>query len=219
MLASRARHFPRLFERLLDCFSPPSCAACGGPRSHGPTFCLTCGEPAPALPADLDGTPLLVIGRYQPPLSRAILRFKFEGHTELARGLAALLVPRLEVAGVSGACFVPVPLHRARLVERGYNQSALLAQSLARALGARVEPRVLERWRRTDQQARLGRDAREANVHEAFRLRGSRAPAETVLVDDVVTTGATALSCLKALKKAGSRVLAVVALARAEGAG
>jgi ComF family protein len=209
-------------ERLLDALSPPSCAACAGPRSGAPPFCITCGEPAPLEPTALGGVPLLVAGRYQPPLSSAVRRFKFEGRSELALGLSRLLAPRLAPFLAphrpEDACFVPVPLHRARLVERGYNQSALLARCLARAVGGRCETRVLERHRSTDQQARLGRDARLANVADAFGCRAGKAPGVSVLVDDVVTTGATALACLEALKKAGSEVRAVVALARAEGA-
>jgi predicted amidophosphoribosyltransferase len=123
-------------ERLLDAFSPPSCAACGGPRRGPPPFCITCGAPAPLLlPATLGGVPLVVAGRYQAPLSKAVQRFKFEGRSELATDLARLLVPRLRALELGDACFVPVPLHRARLVERGYNQSALLARCLARGVG------------------------------------------------------------------------------------
>jgi ComF family protein len=206
-------------DRCLDAFAPPSCAACGGPRAGPPPFCLTCGEPAPLIPATLGGVPLVAAGRYQPPLSLAVRRLKFDGCSELARGLALLLAPRLAHLGLDRACFVPVPLHRARLVERGYNQSALIARCLARATGGRVSVRTLERHRATDQQARLGRDARRDNVEDAFRVRQGTAPAESVLVDDVVTTGATALACLEALRKAGSEVRAVVALARAEGTG
>jgi ComF family protein len=208
-----------LLERLLDVLAPPSCAACGGPRAGRPPFCVTCGQPAPSECVELAGTPLIVAGVYQPPLSLAIHRFKFEACSELAVGLGGLLVERLRVSALTAACFVPVPLHRARLVERGYNQSALIAKQLARRLGARTDPRALERWRETEQQARLGREARRENVREAFRVRGQRVPRESVLVDDVVTTGATALACVEALREAGSTVLAVVALARAEGSG
>jgi predicted amidophosphoribosyltransferase len=81
---------------------------------------------------------------------------------------------------------------------------------------ARFEPRLLERTRRTEQQARLGREARHDNVADAFVVRRS-SKGRLVLVDDVVTTGATALACVKALKSAGLTPIAVVALARAAG--
>ncbi|HEX5099329.1 MAG TPA: ComF family protein [Polyangiaceae bacterium] len=172
------------------------------------------------MPGSLDGVPLIVAGSYAPPLAPAIRRLKFEGHAELARPLALLLAPRLEVLGISrDSSFVPVPLHPARLAERGYNQAALLASALAAASGGHVVPRALGRSRRTDQQARLGRRERTANVNDAFVARAGLVPQRAVLVDDVVTTGATALACLKTLQLAGAKVLAVVALARADASG
>jgi ComF family protein len=172
------------------------------------------------VPGTLDTVPLIVAGPYAPPLAPAIRRLKFEGHAELARPLARLLEPRLQALGIgTNATFVPVPLHRARLVERGFNQAALLASALARGTGGDFGARVLERSRRTDQQARLGRRERQSNVHDAFIARPAVVPKRIVLVDDVVTTGATALACLKTLELAGAEVLAVVALARADPSG
>lgn len=204
-------------ERALDLFAPPSCAACAGPRAGKPPFCVTCGEPAPVLPWSLDGVPLVVAGAYQSPLAPAIRRFKFEGRSELAPELARLLAARLAVFAPEGAQFVPVPLHRARLVERGYNQSALLAQRLARELGGQARPRALERTRATEQQAQLDRRARGENVRGAFRVRAQPPLRPIVLVDDVVTTGATARACVDALRQVGSEVALVAALARTEG--
>ena len=164
--------------------------------------------------------PLVVAGAYAPPLAPAIRRLKFEGHAELGRELARLLEPRLAALGLgAGASFVPVPLHRSRLVERGFNQAALLASALADSRGGSFAPRALVRSRRTEQQARLGRTERERNVREAFAARPGPVPRCAILVDDVVTTGATALACVRALRQAGSEVLAVAALARTTGAG
>jgi ComF family protein len=172
------------------------------------------------LPGTLDGVPLIVAGTYAAPLAPAIRRLKFEGHAELARPLALLLVPRLAALGIGhDASFVPVPLHPARLAERGFNQAALLASALATASGGHFAPRALGRSRRTDQQARLGRRERGANVDDAFVARPGFVPRRAVLVDDVVTTGATALACLKTLQLAGAKPLAVVALARADASG
>jgi len=200
--------------------APPTCAACGGPRAGPPPFCPTCGAPQPALPCSFDDVPLLAAGTYAPPLAPAIRRFKFEGHPELAPDLARLLAPRLHYAGLGGeASFVPVPLHRTRLVERGYNQAALLARALARSAGGRFVPRALERRNATSQQARLGKQERKANVESAFVAREAGTDRRAILVDDVVTTGATALACLRTLRQAGFEVLAIVALARAEGSG
>jgi ComF family protein len=197
---------------------PRECAACPAPAGASSPFCRDCGEPIGYPEGDLAGVPLLSAGRYAPPLSKAVARVKFEERPDLVASLARLLLPavrRLELA--KGDAFVPVPLHRARLVERGYNQSALLARALASATGTSCVPRLLERTRRTEQQALLGRDARRDNVADAFVVRRSWTRGRLILVDDVVTTGATALACVEALQRADSVPIAVVALARAAG--
>ena len=179
-------------------------------------FCTTCGQPSPVPASSLDGVPVLAAGEYSPPLSSAIRRFKFEKHPELARPLSSLLVPTVRALGVgANDVWVPVPLHRARLIERGFNQAALLARSLSSRTGSAFAPRLLERRRETEQQARLGRAARSDNALGAFALRGPFRGGRVVLVDDVVTTGATARACLLALEEGGIEVLAVVALAQA----
>jgi ComF family protein len=203
---------------LLELVAPARCAGCGA-GSREP-FCESCGaiERAPA--EELDGYPLLTLGRYASPLREAISRFKFGGHPELATAFAALLDAELARLGVEARdVFVPVPLHVKRLAERGYNQSALLARALAKRHHARFAPRLLERTRETEQQARLSRESRSENVAHAFRVRGaSREVAmsgRVILVDDVVTTGATLSACLTALDARGVKVLGVIALARA----
>ena len=197
--------------------APSTCSACGELESER-VFCAACGVPSRSAPRDVDGVPVFTAGRYAPPLSDAIRRFKFEGHPELARPLARLVLPVLEELELEPAdAWVPVPLHRSRLVERGFNQSALLARILAKSTGARFEPRTLERRRETDQQARLGRAERAHNAFGAFVVRRPVAAERVVLVDDVVTTGATARACLAALRQANIAVLAVVALAQAPG--
>jgi ComF family protein len=181
-------------------------------------FCAACGEPITYLEADLGGVSLLCAGRYAPPLSTAIARVKFEERADLVAPLSRLLLPALRALELGpGDVFVPVPLHRARLVERGYNQSALLARALSRATGAAFAPELLVRTRRTEQQARLGREARRHNVARAFVARRAWACGRVILVDDVITTGATALACIEALQSAASAPIAVVALARAAG--
>jgi len=181
-------------------------------------FCAACGRPTPAVVRDIDGVPVLAAGAYEPPLSDAIRRFKFEGHPELAAPLSELLLPHVLLLGIEPSdAWAPVPLHRARLVERGFNQAALIARALASRTGSAYAPRLLERRRETEQQARLGRAERRENAIDAFALKKTPTLGRVILVDDVVTTGATARSCLAALHEGGVEVLAVVALAHASG--
>jgi ComF family protein len=199
---------------MLELLSPSACAACGAPS---PTvFCGSCGWPQAAPARDLEGVPVVSAGSYERPLDVAIRRFKFERHPELARPLSDLLVSSVQGLGVEPSdAWVPVPLHRTRLVERGFNQSALVARCLAKCTRSVFAARVLERPRDTEQQARLGRAARSDNALGAFALRRPPTVRRVVLVDDVVTTGATARACLAALREGGVEVLAVVALAQA----
>lgn len=196
-----------------DCVAPPRCVGCHAVSNR--VFCGECEAEAPVTHFDeIDGVPLVAAGAYAGPLARGIRRFKYERQPALAEPLASLLVERArDMALPSGSVWVPVPLHYVRLVERGYNQSALLAAALASRTGTRVDASALERSRDTPHQAELERAARLANVEEAFVVR-KKACGPVVLVDDVITTGATVRACLRALTREGVKVRAVFTLAR-----
>jgi ComF family protein len=159
--------------------------------------------------------PLLVAGSYAPPLSTAIVRFKYGGRPELSRLLAGLLAPALRNLELThGTVLVPVPLHARRLATRGYNQAALLAQELSDSAGLACLPRLLVRARETERQVGKARIERLTNAQGAFELR-KPGPKRVVLVDDVVTTGSTVRACAQALMAGGVELAAVVALAQA----
>lgn len=117
-----------------------------------------------------------------------------------------------------GALLVSIPLGRARRIERGYDQAALLADGVARASGGRVRRLrgALRRVRETPPQVGRSRIERAGNVADAFEASGAVAGRDLVLVDDVVTTGATADAAARALRRAGARSVRVLALGRAE---
>lgn len=200
---------------LVDLLAPPSCAACEGPlpvASAG--FCEACG---PLLdPGERVGSALsaYVFGG---PLADAIRRFKYGRRTELAAVLGALLAQRaLELSGEVDAV-VPVPLHPARLRRRGFNQAALLAAPVARALGVPLRASALARTRDTPPQAGLGAGDRLRNVRGAFVTR-SAPSGRVLLIDDVRTTGATLAECAEALRAGGASSVLTLVLARAEDA-
>jgi ComF family protein len=147
-------------------------------------------------------------------MREALQRFKFGGRAALARPLATLLVEQCAPALPAGGVIVPVPLARARERERGFNQAALVAERVARAVRAPLAPRWLARVRSTAPQTDLDAPARRANVRGAFLASAAAAGADVVLVDDVLTTGATASECARALRAAGARSVVVVTVAR-----
>ncbi len=151
---------------------------------------------------------------YEGPMRRALAALKYTGASRLAPILGELALPALDrVAAISGpAELVPIPVHRDRLADRGYNQAALLADALARPRGLRVAP-ALVRVRPTTKQHRLNRAARLANLRGAFALAG-RAPPVAILVDDIITTNATLEACAVVLRQAGSEAVYGIGVAR-----
>ena len=204
----------------------PRCARCGHPpprgRPRGPAgdACAWCALWAPHVRAvrSVAWVPGGVAGR-------VVHALKYEGWTNVADAMAARMARLTWPADVleERAALVPVPLAPARMRERGYNQSALLAQGLAARWDIPVWDDVLERARTTSAQARLTRDERLGNVAGAFRpgagasarLRGRH----VVLVDDVVTTAATLGACAAALVAGGARIVSCVTFGRARALG
>jgi len=156
--------------------------------------------------------------RYEDVAREALHAFKFGGHRALAGPLGDALVEAVEGRLPGGApdLLVPVPLHPRRERERGFNQSRLLARRLGRAWGCPVRDDVLVRAVATPSQTSLDGAARRANVRRAFRLRRPELVAgrHVVLVDDILTTGATLSECARCLEVAAPRIVGVLAVAR-----
>jgi ComF family protein len=133
----------------------------------------------------------------------------------MAQPLAELLNAYLEQHPLPADAVIPVPLHRKRLRERGFNQSELLARQLSRQSGLPVLTEGLARGRHTQQQAHLDMQGRQENVRDAFVWCGPTAPPDRVLLlDDVLTTGATIGACAQTLRAAGTREVRALALGR-----
>ena len=213
---------------LLDVVWPESCVACGdvdgllgpGDRVPGlrpwdrPHCCRRCAEgmsaPGPVRGRLPDGTPLVAGAPTSGDLVRAVGDLKYRGVRGLAWPLAGLLTAGLsaEPELLEGDVLVPVPLHPSRASARGFNQAALLARLAGRSLGLSVQESAVRRRRHTAQQAMIaGRDrARLTNVTAAFEARPPQRRLGAVLVDDLVTSGATAVAVAEALRAAGWRV-------------
>ena len=213
--------------RALDLALPAVCPGCG---VEGPPLCVRCRvsvEARVALPA---GTPLgLAEGPPAPLLQlewcapfsgvtrRALHTLKYGGERRLARPLGEVVAARWSRAGAGGEILAPVPVHPARRRERGYDQADLIAREAAAVLAIPWLPAVA-RVRATAPQFRLDRRHRAANVRDAFAAPPSMVRSISgrwvVLVDDVVTTGATLVACGEALLAAGAAAVSAITVAR-----
>jgi len=210
-----------LCRRALALADPGLCAACrDGLPGAGRPRCPVCALPQPrgercaacaARPPAFDRT--IVLADYAPPLDRLILALKFRGELALARPLArALAAPCTAVDHVDG--LVPVPLAPLRLAERGYNQSRALAAGVGRARGLPLADGLLRRVRETRPQSGEPLAARHDNLAGAFVAQARAAGGAWVVVDDVMTSGATLQATAAALKAAGARLVVNLVAAR-----
>jgi ComF family protein len=158
------------------------------------------------------------LGPYEGPLRVVLHELKYAGRRRAAGRLAEALLedPAVRALVATSDVLVPVPLHPRRLRERGFNQSALLVEALARKAARPACPDALVRRLDTAPQAGLTAAARRRNVQGAFAVRrkASVAGRTVTLVDDVLTTGATALACARPLKEAGVREVRLLTVAR-----
>jgi ComF family protein len=198
---------------------PPACGRCGlsglVPAASG--GCLRCQDER----FHFDG--VVRLGPYADNLRRAVLRIKRQGERALAITLGDLLAESRgeRLAALRPDAVVPVPMHWSRRVWRGANSPETIAERLSRRLGVPAAPHLLARCRRTAPQANLPPTRRVTNVRGAFRARGHRdlPGARLLLVDDIMTTGATVNEAAKMLRRAGASAVAIAVLARSDGLG
>lgn len=221
---------------LIDFLYPQLCLACGGRRATGETLlCSHCLRLAPPLTR---GDPVLlrarddlrheggvedlaVLWQFAGPVRDIVHAMKYGGLWSAGEEAGTWLGRHIERSPDRWLpdLIVPVPLHPARMRERGYNQTAFVAKGLSRVLGVPVRQDAAERTRNTATQTSLDRMDRMANVAGAFRIRFPDLVrgAHILVVDDVVTTGATVCALAAALYAAGSPGCAVTCLAIAPG--
>lgn len=199
---------PGNFARgLLDLLAPRRCSGCDVVLvGEEDGFCGGCdvlidAAPPASLPPARSASLVVFAG----PMADAIRRVKYERRSDLVAPLASLLAAAAPAYTGRIDAVMPVPLHRARLAERGFNQSALLAKPLVRALCVPLHVGRLVRVRATRPQVGLDARARRDNVRAAFAVRGRLAP-RILLVDDVRTSGATLHEAARVIRETGSDV-------------
>jgi ComF family protein len=202
--------------RRLGFLAPPLCRLCGYPLPHALPEAPLCPQCASEPPVYDRARAAL---RYDDGSRGLILAFKHADRTDTAPAFGAWLARAGAELLADADLLAPVPLHRLRLLRRGYNQAAVLARFLARETGLPMLPQLLLRCRATRSQQGLSGQARLDNVtggafRVAHRHRARLAEARVVLIDDVMTTGATIGSCARVLKRAGAARVDVLTLAR-----
>jgi ComF family protein len=231
------------FAPVVDLVFPPRCTLCGsaiGTQTGlcgacwselaipGEPACVLCGRPfgdtmpegatcAPCLgdPPRHDGIAAATI--YNDASRKLVLSLKHGNRISLAPMMAVLMLSKLTFVGPDWLV-VPVPLHRWRLWKRGYNQSAELGRQIARRTGARLAVDALVRRKATPSLGGLGKKARKQVLSGAIGVKARHRPklkgASIVLVDDVLTSGATSNACVSALKRAGAKRVVIACFAR-----
>lgn len=204
----------------LDFVYPPRCVGCG---RYGRWLCDDCLATVPHLTEprrlELQGgatLPVWSIGPHAGVLRTAVHALKYEDVRVLAVPLAAMLADVWLQAGLQGDAIVPVPLHRRRLRERGFNQSQLLAQALGTEVNVPVRWRALVRVRETPVQVGSSAEERRANVAGAFVAAKETRGVSVVIIDDVCTSGATIEACAAAIVAAGGRPAAAMTVTQAQ---
>jgi len=220
-------------DAVLNFIYPPYCIICKNRLEHGVTLiCKTCWHRLPKIDnaqnqkrsrANLDFaesqiSKFLAVWEFNTAVQEIIHEIKFFGKKSLSkfvgRELADLMTHDKDYCGVD--LIIPVPLHKTRLRERGFNQSLLLSQAISTLTNIPVKEKVLKRIRFTRPQSQLNAFERQQNVKDAFRVIDSSAikGKTVVLVDDVLTTGSTMLACAESLESAGvAKIFALTAAA------
>lgn len=192
---------------------------CGGCACLGDLLCRRCRASFLPYPHSVDRLPaglsdVWIAFVFSGPLREVVHQLKYRSVRRLAQPLGSLMVASLAQHPLLVDAVLPVPLHRDRYAERGFNQAEELAREIARSLRLPLIASRLTRVRATEQQARLDAQARAKNMHGAFCWQGAPPPRRVLLVDDVLTTGATMGACAEALRGAGAEQVVGLALAR-----
>jgi ComF family protein len=218
------RNLVRSVQPLVDLMYPPRCACCGVALAAQNGLCSECWSTieVPPIAAGEGAVPVFAATFYNDTSRKLVLAYKHGGRIALSRLLARMIAARMPepVEGCLPPILVPVPLHRWRLWQRGFNQAALLARDLEYLGKGEAIVGALIRFKQTPKLGGLGRDEREQVLKGAIRLHPAHAGKlkgrDVVLIDDVLTSGATSRACMAAVAAAGPASMAFACFAQVD---
>lgn len=238
MISPSIRDWPRV-KPVIDFLFPPLCQGCGQFHDSGDDVCVDClanisqfthplciechnvissGSTCPD--CGDSGLVLFAYGEYTGRLQEVVVAFKFGAAKEIATQFGRLIAEQFadDILATIPDLLVPIPLHNSREYHRGYNQAALLADQLSRHLAVETMPTMLERHRRRRPQSTQAIANRSKNIHGVYRLAEPAATGRRViLIDDVVTSGATVREAKRIIEGGGHTLAGIVAIAWAGG--
>lgn len=233
LLAAPFSLIPTLFRSILSFVYPPFCIVCSSrlPESNR-LICESCWNSFPKIDENFDLSDVIkskitgpvyfsnafAIWEFSPAIQNIIHQLKYQNFKILANRIGIFMADRLRKLPlpIEKTLIIPVPLHKTRMRERGYNQSALLCSVIAAETGLPYNDQILQRIRYTQSQTKLNASERLKNVQNAFKVSSPNEIAHKIiiLVDDVITTGATINECAKELMRAGAEAVNLFSIAK-----
>ena len=243
-LQSVSQHTKRMAQAMFHLVLPPRCLACDDMVANQGGLCSSCWADLPLIDGPIcqrTGSPLAfdlgeaitsaeaiadpplyrkmrVASRYEGTAQKLTLSLKFHDRIDLAKPLAGFMARAGAALLEEADIIIPVPLHRRRFISRRFNQAALLSREISNLTGLPCALQAIKRIRPTQQQTSLQRKERHKNVEGAFKVPAEQAinvhGKRVVLIDDVVTTGATVSACVRALLREQAAHVDVIAFAK-----
>ena len=213
----------KIIETILNLIYPNVCGFCGDINNEN--ICTECSkkiEKYKILRIEKSTSKYIeqqcFIYKYEGEIREAILKFKFQEETYLYKTFAKIILDNLEICEYIKTfdIIIPVPIHRKRRLERGYNQSELIANEISKQLRTNIERNILIKIRNNPKQSTLKLEERKSNVKNVYEVREKQKikDKKILLIDDIFTTGNTVNECAKKLKEAGASKVSVLTIAR-----
>lgn len=198
----------------MEFIAKPCCARCSNPFPYNidEELCYYCKDDPPSF------SNAFAVVKYDDFSDKLIYSLKYYDRTDLASTLSAMMISKIAELAHSIDIITCVPIHKNKLKKRGYNQAALLAKHVANAIGKPFNPSILIKTKDTISQSGLSKEERKENVKHSFGINAKHSKKvfrkNVLIIDDVITTGATLNECCKKLKRAGAKKLVVLTFAK-----